>query len=287
MRRPARYHRALPRPLPAAAHRPMSERLLQPASVEYARLDEGARRFLPRGLRDAMAPEMPDSVRRCGPAQRHRARRDRAGRPGRLSTGRLRRVLRRYIFPCARPPSAAIADLAVMFSDQDVRRTVKDVARARANIAKWKRSFGQRQFGEVETMEIFTRLDGQLAGDLLTLMMAKAVREATANEDARCNVTDCKATPRSRCSRCQLARYCSPDHVRRRCVRRAELAATSTLADSQEALLRHQLHVSDCAAVHPTRLCNSDDQAADDPRGPRDEAIARSYSSSCARKDSS
>ena len=132
-----------------------------------------------------------------------------------------------------------------MFSDQDVRRTVKDVARARANIAKWKRSFGQRQFGEVETMEIFTRLDGQLAGDPLTLMMAKAVREATANEDARCNVPDCKAAPHSRCSRCQSARYCSADHVRRRGGRRAERAATSTLADSQEALLRHQLHVSD------------------------------------------
>ena len=107
------------------------------------------------------------------------------------------------------------SDHAVMFSDRDLDRTARDVARARANIARWKTAFGRREFGDVSTVEIFSRLDGQLAGNRLVLMMSKAVRDEAANNDLRCDWPGCTAKPHSRCSKCQSARYCSADHVRR------------------------------------------------------------------------
>ena len=104
-----------------------------------------------------------------------------------------------------------------MFSDQDPRRTLRDVGTARKNLAAWSRQFGRRSFGSVATMDVFSRLEGQLSGHHLLMTMAKSVRDNAANEDKRCSLPDCaRLDPKfSRCARCGTVRACSASRGRR------------------------------------------------------------------------
>lgn len=117
--------------------------------------------------------------------------------------------LTHYLRACADSEPALMA--AVMYSDQDPRRTLRDAARARSNVIAWGRQFGRRTFGDVPTNDIFARLTFQLDGNRAFMRLIKEAREHAANEDTRCSLPDCARLDRkfSRCARCGTVRACS------------------------------------------------------------------------------